>query len=97
MLITGHTHHQDFWPQWGKNPLGGTAVIISGGGGGITCGDLGMRSRHHLYQRCTQSHIDICFCMYMSRCMSASAIISLHGYVMPYKMYISLDTRFVFV
>lgn len=36
MMITGHTHHQDFWPQWGRNPLGGTAVIVSGGGGGIT-------------------------------------------------------------
>eukprot|EP00434_Breviolum_minutum_P042433 symbB.v1.2.037767.t1/scaffold5668.1/size24746/2 len=40
MMITGHTHHQDFWPQWGKNPLGGTAVLISGGGGGITSEEM---------------------------------------------------------
>eukprot|EP00913_Durusdinium_trenchii_P001774 g1644.t1 len=40
MMITGHTHHQDFWPQWGTNPLGGTAVLISGGGGGITSEEL---------------------------------------------------------
>jgi len=35
MMITGHTHHQQYWRQW-NNPLDGTAVIISGGGGGIT-------------------------------------------------------------
>ncbi|CAE7778003.1 unnamed protein product [Symbiodinium sp. CCMP2592] len=36
LMITGHTHHQRLWAPWGNNPLGGTAVIISGGGGGIT-------------------------------------------------------------
>eukprot|EP00442_Polarella_glacialis_P058732 CAMPEP_0115057658 /NCGR_PEP_ID=MMETSP0227-20121206/5889_1 /TAXON_ID=89957 /ORGANISM="Polarella glacialis, Strain CCMP 1383" /LENGTH=435 /DNA_ID=CAMNT_0002442503 /DNA_START=150 /DNA_END=1457 /DNA_ORIENTATION=- len=36
VIIAGHVHLQSLWEQGGTNMLGDTAVIISGGGGGIT-------------------------------------------------------------
>lgn len=41
IFIAGHVHSQQLWAQneWPKNQLGNTAVVISGGGGGITSED----------------------------------------------------------
>jgi len=42
VYIAGHVHNQQIWAQneWPKNQLGETAVVISGGGGGITSEDV---------------------------------------------------------
>jgi len=45
VYIAGHVHNQQLWSPWGPvpyldkfahNPVGATAVVVSGGGGGIT-------------------------------------------------------------